>query len=216
MKQYFSNTAFIDLLFNIVVGIAFLFIIAFLLINPITKKNEIKSKADYFIMLYWDPESLHDIDLWVRDPVKNVVSFKTKEAGLMHLDRDDLGYKNDKIQFPDGAVTIVKNNEEEVALRGTVPGWYEVNVHAYRKTQFYNVEEDDWYDDELEVKVTLIRVNPYKEILRKYITFVLEGEEHTAFRFEVDENGDVIDFDEKRVRMVKTEFTGATPMSGGF
>ena len=50
---------------------------------------DIKSKADYIVMLYWEPESVHDIDIWMTDPAGNVLSFKNKTVGLMHLDRDD-------------------------------------------------------------------------------------------------------------------------------
>ena len=39
--RYKTSIAFIDLLFNITIGLAMLFIIAFLLINPIAKKGDI-------------------------------------------------------------------------------------------------------------------------------------------------------------------------------
>ena len=132
-NRYVSSTAFIDLLFNIVIGVAFLFILAFLLINPVAKKQDIESKADYLIILTWDVESQDDIDLWVRDPLNKTMSFKSKDVGFMHLDRDDLGQRNDKIIMPDGTVKILKENREIAALRGTVEGWYIVNIHAYRK-----------------------------------------------------------------------------------
>ena len=74
-NRFFSSTAFIDLLFNIIVGVAFLFMIAFLLINPVSKKNDVESKADYLIILTWDNKSHDDIDLWIRDPVGKVMSF---------------------------------------------------------------------------------------------------------------------------------------------
>jgi len=202
MNRYFSNTAFIDLLFNIVVGIAFLFIIAFLLINPVSKKNDVKSKADYLIMLHWDKESIHDIDLWIKDPEDNILSFKHKDIGFMHLDRDDLGRKNDKIKFPNGEVKIIKNNEETAALRGTVPGQYIVNVHVYRKKAEFDEESDKWINEELPVTVTLIKVNPYDEVLRKELIFVKEGEEKTAFRFSLDENGEIVNFDEVEIKIV--------------
>ena len=103
-RKYGSSTAFTDLLFNIVIGVAFMFMLAFLLINPVAKKKDIESKADYLIILTWDSESVNDIDLWMRDPVGNLMSFRNKDKGLMHLDRDDLGSRNDKIKLPDGNV----------------------------------------------------------------------------------------------------------------
>ena len=38
---------------------------------------------------------LDDIDLWVKAPDGNTVSFVRKEAGLMNLEKDDLGISND-------------------------------------------------------------------------------------------------------------------------
>ena len=40
-QKYISSIGFTDLLFNIVVGLAFLFILAFVLINPISKEKVI-------------------------------------------------------------------------------------------------------------------------------------------------------------------------------
>ena len=41
MRKYSSNLAFVDLLFNLLVGFTSLFIIAFLMINPIAKDGEV-------------------------------------------------------------------------------------------------------------------------------------------------------------------------------
>ena len=48
--KYKSSVAFIDLLFNITIGLAMLFIVAFLLINPITKKGDVIVKAEFIIV----------------------------------------------------------------------------------------------------------------------------------------------------------------------
>ena len=72
--RYVSNVAFTDLLFNIVVGLAFLFLLAFILMNPIAKDKDIEEKSDFIITLEWDDESGDDIDLWVRDPAGRVLS----------------------------------------------------------------------------------------------------------------------------------------------
>ena len=117
-KRYASSTAFTDLLFNIVVGVTFLFMLAFLLINPVTKKNNVESKADYLIILTWDEKTDHDIDLWIRDPLNKIMSFISKDVGFMHLDRDDLGSRNDKITMPDGTVKFTKkrNNKSYISV----------------------------------------------------------------------------------------------------
>ena len=58
-------TSYNDLLFNVLVGFVLLFILAFMLINPITKKAEIPKKAEIMVMLEWEDKSKDDIDLWV-------------------------------------------------------------------------------------------------------------------------------------------------------
>ena len=41
-SKYVSNVAFTDLLFNIVVGLAFLFLLAFILMNPVAKEKDVE------------------------------------------------------------------------------------------------------------------------------------------------------------------------------
>ena len=197
-KRYASSTAFTDLLFNIVVGVTFLFMLAFLLINPVTKKNNVESKADYLIILSWDKNSEHDIDLWMRDPLNKIMSFKSKVVGFMHLDRDDLGHRNDKITMPDGTVKYITLNREIAALRGTIPGVYFVNVHAYRKND----------EEELPIKVELIRVNPYRLLQVQEFILTRQGQERSVFQFEMNDVGVVTKFTDKKVSLIKLGSSG--------
>jgi hypothetical protein len=209
MNKYFSNTAFVDLLFNIVVGIAFLFIVAFLLINPISKKNDVKSKADYLIIMEWQKESIHDIDTWIRDPLGELLSFRHKDVGFMHLDRDDLGTVNDKVLLPNGQEISVQINKETAALRGTLEGWYVVNVHAYRKRKLYDKTKEVFYNDKLKVNVKLIRVNPYKVVVMHDLVLEHQGQEFTAFQFKLDKKGKVIEVRDERVKLVTLKYGSA-------
>ena len=61
-----SNLAFNDLLFNVLIGFVMLFVIAFLLINPIAKKADIPVKAEFIVVLEWDEDASDDIDLWMQ------------------------------------------------------------------------------------------------------------------------------------------------------
>jgi len=193
-NRYASPTAFTDLLFNIVIGVAFMFMLAFLLINPVAKKQDIESKADFLIILNWDTKSFNDLDLWMRDPLENTVSFRNKDNGLMHLDRDDLGGKNDRIKQPDGTIKYVALNREILALRGTVEGWYVVNIHSYRKRDEPNPVKGS---------VELIQVNPYKVIAIQDFEIQLQGIEKTIWQFEMDDTGDIVDIKEEPVSIVK-------------
>ena len=113
--KYHSNVSFLDLLFNMVVGFVMLFIIAFLLISPITKDKQIEQKAEYIITVTWPLEHWDDVDTWLQDPNGKILSFRNKEIGLMHLDRDDLGSRNDKITMPDGTIKYIRENREIAA-----------------------------------------------------------------------------------------------------
>ena len=89
--RFRSTTGLNDLLFNLLVGFVFLFIVAFLLINPPTKKEDAPKKAEYLIIIEWDETANDDIDLWVQDPSGTTVSFTHKTGGLLNLEKDDLG-----------------------------------------------------------------------------------------------------------------------------
>jgi hypothetical protein len=74
---------FTNLLFNALLGFVVMFALAFLLINPIAKSGAIDPKAEFLITLAW----ANGVDLYVEDPAGNLVWFRSREAGLMHLDR---------------------------------------------------------------------------------------------------------------------------------
>jgi len=195
--RYVSNVAFTDLLFNIVVGLAFLFLLAFILMNPIAKEKDVEEKSDFIIVMTWDDESGDDIDLWVRDPLGNIVSFRNRGIGFMHLDRDDLGLSNDRVQGPDGKMIYVYRNKEVISLRGYNEGTYLVNVHVYNKKP--------WKDKKMRrsnVKVELIKLNPYSEVAQAEFVAIGRGQEFTAFRFTLNADGEVTKVDNEREPMI--------------
>jgi len=195
--RYVSNVAFTDLLFNIVVGLAFLFLLAFILMNPIAKEKDVEEKSDFIIVMTWDDESGDDIDLWVRDPGGRIVSFRNRGIGFMHLDRDDLGLSNDKVQGADGKIIYVYRNKEVVSLRGFNVGKYTVNAHVYNKKP--------WKDKKMRrsnIKVELIKLNPYSEVAQAEFIAVGRGQEFTAFHFTLDADGKVIKLSDEREPMI--------------
>lgn len=132
-SKYSSTISFIDLAFNLLICFVCLFSVAFLVMSKkIEKDKKINAKAEFLITVTWPDEIYDDVDTWVEDPLGNIVSFNRREQGLMHLDRDDLGHRNDKITLKDGTVIEFKENREIVTVRGIVPGEYVVNAHMYR------------------------------------------------------------------------------------
>ena len=182
--RYGSNLSFNDVLFNALLGFVVLFVLALLLINPITKKSDIPSKAELMITLEWDDETADDIDIWVIGPVMGVpVSFQNKHSGYMHLDRDDLGRTSD-IMMIDGEKIIIKINREVVTMRGIAAGDYYINIHVYAKSKG---------SEPTKYTVTVLDVNPYKEV------YVMQGELHNRGDiirlpgFTLDGEGEVTD-----------------------
>ena len=196
-SRYVSNVAFTDLLFNIVVGLAFLFLLAFILMNPIAKEKDIEEKSDFIIILTWDDESGDDIDLWVRDPLGHILSFRNRGVGMMHLDRDDLGLSNDKVKGPDGKIQYVYRNKEVVSLRGYHAGTYLVNVHVYNKKPW-----KDGKQHRSNIHVELIKLNPYQEVAQAQFLAVGRGQEFTAFHFTLDIDGKVIEMSDERTPLI--------------
>jgi len=150
-----SGLAFNDLLFNVLIGFVMLFIIAFLLINPISKKADIPVKAEIIITIEWPDESLDDIDIWIQKDDESPVGFSRKENSGLHLDRDDLGSVNDQVVI-DGVTKFIRINRETVTIRGVNPGNYYVSAHYYSKR--------DPRGQPIPVTITIIKVNPFRQV----------------------------------------------------
>jgi len=178
--KYKSTLAFVDLLFNILLGFVFLFIVAFMLINPVAKRADIVQPAEYMITMTWPDEDLNDIDLWVKDPAGNTVYFMQREPGLLSLDRDDLGTVNDKV-IVNGREIEVQMNREVVTIRGIVPGRYLVSAHYYS------------YRQELQgpvpVTIEVVKVHPYTVVYKQTLEISKEGQVADFYQFTIYEDG---------------------------
>ena len=180
-RNYHSNLAFLDLLFNTLLCFVALFAVALLIVKPHEDENKVDIEAEFMIVANWPGEINDDIDLYVEDPFGNVVFFRNQEAGLMHLDRDDVGSSGDSIRTDTGVV-YYGLNREAITIRGTVPGEYVVNIHAYSKREAVPVP----------VFVTVEKISPFSAVFAETIILESGGEEKTACRFTLDSNGDVV------------------------
>ena len=174
-----SSDPFTDLLFNALLGFTYLFLIAIMFMNPVAKKGITDPKAEYIIAVTWPDSNPDDVDTWVEDPNGNVVWFRNREAGLIHLDRDDRGVVNDRISI-NGQEILNPLNQELVTVRGIVPGEYVVNLHYYATETGQPVS----------ATVKVYKVNPALEIVYNGETLLDEkGDEKTAVRFVLDASG---------------------------
>ncbi len=181
VKDRLRSDPFTDLLFNALLGFTFLFLVAIMFMNPEAKTGIIDPKAEYILTVTWEDDSPDDVDVWVEDPEGQIIWFRTPEAGLLHLDRDDRGLVNDTITI-NGEEVQNPLNQEVVTLRGVVKGEYVVNLHYYASETGKPVD----------VNVRLAKVNPKLEIVY-YGTINLEkrGDEKTAVRFSIGREGEV-------------------------
>ena len=191
-RRYHTNLPFLDLLFNVLIGFVFLFIVSFLLINPIAKRADIEVKAEFLITVFWPDNLEDDVDIYVEDPAGNLVWFKSREPGLMHLDRDDLGKRNDEVVTAAGTI-LFPENREIVTLRGIVPGEYVVNVHCYFKVAV----------DPVPVTIQIDKINPYSVVLRETVDLANKGEEITVTRFTVNSKGKVTNVNKLPKKLVQ-------------
>ena len=176
-----TSDPFTDLLFNALLGFTYLFLIAIMFMNPVAKKGIVDPKAECIITVGWPDNNPDDVDTWVEDPNGNVIWFRNREAGLIHLDRDDRGTANDTITV-NGTEIQNPMNQEVVTVRGVVPGEYVVNLHYYASET----------DQPVTATVKIAKVNPALEIVYYGETLLAEkGDEETAVRFVIEKSGEV-------------------------
>lgn len=178
-----SQDAFTDLLFNALLGFVFMFITAFALIDETRAVGKVEAKAEILVTVRWPDHHPDDIDTLIEDPQGNLLWYRNRDTGLMHLDRDDRGALTDRIAV-DGVERMVPINQETASLRALTPGEYVVNVFhfmAYTGTP-------------VPVSVKVEKLNPNVEIV-SYDTLELTGlgDEKTAVRFTIDGRGEIRD-----------------------
>ena len=187
-NKYKSTIGFTDMLFNILLGFAFLFIVAFLLIKPEAKKEDFERRAEFVVVMEWDNDASGDVDLYVEDPTGKQVSFRYHNHNFMHLDKDDLGAMNDTVVNADGSISKVAINREVVTIRGIIKGEYTVNGHYYSvRSPKINQKKPV-----ITVRVELHKVNPYTIAWVGEKTFTHRGQEETFLRFRLDQEGKLL------------------------
>jgi len=161
------------------------FFLSFILIQSNKSDVNIKTKAEFIITLTWsslDSKNQDDIDTYVQDPLGNIIYYKNKTSGLVHLDRDDRGSVDDIFVLEDGTVCSYDYNQEITTIRGFIPGEWVINIHMFAKR--------DRMPTNVEVKVE--KLNPSMRIIayKKYV-MVIDREEITVVRFTMSSTGKI-------------------------
>lgn len=184
----YRTDPFIDLLFNALLGFTMLFFIAIVFMNPEAMKGRVNLKAEYIISVTWPEDRRDDLDIWVEDPYGDVVSYLRKDAGWLHLDRDDQGDVNDTIEV-DGREVVYPINQEIVTIRGVIEGEYVVNLYYYEKRDAAPVE----------AVVRIDRVNPtLTTVFAERVTLTRRDEERTVVRFTPTRDGGVTNINRRQ------------------
>jgi hypothetical protein len=185
---------FYDMLFNMLIAFVFCFVVALLAFNPKARKSgDIPAKAEFMVTVSWPDNNPNDIDTWVQEPSGKVLWFRQRDAGLLHLDRDDRGAKNATV-LVNGREFSSPIRQEIVTLRGVLPGEYVVNVHYYDSKDQLPVD----------VSVTVVKVNPQAEIVFNGTQQIpAKGDERTLVRFTLDDAGQVTDLNTRPLTIVQ-------------
>ena len=181
------------MLFKALQVLAFLFFMALLAIAPDAKEGKVDPKAEFLITSNWPDNHPDDIDLFVQDPIGNMVWYRRHEAGFMVLDRDNRGGANDAVMVG-GRKLRSPIRQESVTIRGIIAGEYTVNVYHFTALT----------DRPVQVSVKVEKLNPHLQVVH-YGTIALEGSgtERTAVRFTVDANGAVSEVSEEPKSLVR-------------
>ena len=181
------------MLFKALQVVAFLFFIALLAIAPDAKEGKIDSKAEFIVTMDWPDNHPDDLDLFVQDPAGNIAWYRHREAGFMVLERDDRGGANDFI-LVNGKKIASPIREEIVTIRGIVPGEYIVNVSHFQATTGLPVP----------ATVKVQKLNPATQVVFDNTVIVDHtGDEKTAVRFTLDEEGKVIDVNSRPKSLIE-------------
>lgn len=185
---------FYDMLFNMLIAFVFCFVIALLAFNPKSRKaGDIPAKAEFIITISWPDGNPNDIDAWVNEPSGKTLWFRQRDAGLLHLDRDDRGEKNSSV-LVNGRVVSSPIRQEIVTVRGIAPGEYVVNAHYY----------DSRDQQPVDVSVSVVKVNPEAQIVFTGTQQIpRKGDERTLVRFTLDDSGSVTDFNTRPLTIVQ-------------
>jgi len=187
-----EQDVFTDLLFNALLGFAFMFAIAFMLINSSEETGNIRSNAEILISVQWPDEHPDDVDAIVEDPQGSLVWYHNRDSGLMHLDRDDRGNLADNLNI-NGEVVSNPINQETITVRGLQSGEYIINLLHYKSN----------FKEPLPVTVKVEKLNPSVELVyygEHFLNGV--GDEMTALRFYVDSQKNISDLSQIPKRLI--------------
>lgn len=173
-----TSTVFRDVIFLALAGFVAMVLLLLPHLNPpATADDGTPAPGNVIVEINWPHKVDADIDLWVQAPGDGPVGYSNKGGLIFNLLRDDLG----------GQADVTDINYEVSYSRGVPSGEYTVNVHLYRDMS-----------GQLPIPVTVTvsvkkaAKSPAKRLLTTKLMMQHQGQELTAFRFALDDEGKIV------------------------
>jgi hypothetical protein len=162
-------------------GFATMFLLTLAMISASKNQEEsIKRDVEYVLRIEWRGNSDSDIDMWIQSPSGDIMGFTDKQRNNMFLERDNTG--NDITLKQPGHI-----NEEIISILKTNEGWYSINVHYFQRRSESEPQNITW---------SVIKMKPnIHTIATGEVSLNQEGQEKTAVRFKIKEDGSVAKID---------------------
>lgn len=171
-------TVFRDVIMLALAGFVMIVMLLLPHINPrAANEQEANNPGNVMVELRWPDQIDADVDLWVEGPGDSPVGYSNKDGAVFNLLRDDLGRDSD----------LTDLNYEFSYSRGVPAGEYTVNVHLYRNGSHH-------FPIPVTIAVSVKSTNSSSShrVLNTKLDLLHEGQEATVFRFQLNENGDLI------------------------
>jgi hypothetical protein len=171
-------TVFRDVIMLALAGFVMIVMLLLPHVNPrAANEHETQSPGNVMVELRWPDHIDADVDLWVEGPGDSPVGYSNKDGSVFNLLRDDLGRDSD----------LTDLNYEFSYSRGVPSGEYTVNVHLYRNGGHH-------FPLPVTIAVSVKGTNgsSSQRLLNTKLDLLREGQETTVFRFQLDEDGDLI------------------------
>jgi hypothetical protein len=221
------NLAFIDFLLGLVAVLVILIIVFMASVNPPQQAKEVKQEgikpnAQAVITVEWNNTMDCDVDIYARDPNGQVVYFREKDNGIMHIDRDDMGISSDFVmRNSNGEAIVAPSNTEYWTLRGKLPGHYLFNVNLFNCHSSIAPAPPGETNvgvkvPDITVKGTLTQINPqFRDLATNTVTLTHIWEEQTLFQFDVEEDGRITNVEKTMFEPIVGEATKSEGVETG-
>jgi hypothetical protein len=173
-----AGTVFRDVILLTLAGFVFVTVLLLPHVNPPGEDAAASAEppGNVIIEARWDDRLRTDVDLWVQAPGDVPVGYSNKSGLIFNLLRDDLGSQGDPTEV----------NFETSFSRGIPPGEYTVNIHLFR-----NLDAVYPINVRVVARVKSDKDGSARPIASTSIRLDREGQEITAFRFRLNEHGEL-------------------------